>query len=50
MSGGALTYDPDFFINEIREINKKIFVEGEIKTASAGGWTLNFFGKGKQVL
>ena len=43
-SGGALTYDPDFFVNEIREINKKIFVEGEVKTQSAG-WARGFFGK-----
>ena len=48
-SGGALTYDPDFFINEIREINKKIFVEGEVKTSSQG-WAGGFFGKKKQLL
>ena len=41
-SGGAITYDPDYFINEIKEINKKIFVEGAVQTAKEG-WSLNFF-------
>ena len=43
-SGGALTYDPDYFVSEIREINKKIFVEGEVKTQSKG-FVSGFFGK-----
>jgi hypothetical protein len=48
-SGGALTYDPDQFIAEIKKINNKIFVEGEIKTAKQG-WGLNFFSKPKEYI
>jgi len=49
-SGGALTYDPDAFIAEIKKINIKIFVEGEIKTSKQGGWGLNFFSKQKEYI
>ena len=28
-SGWSLSYDPDWFIEQIKEINEKIFVEGE---------------------
>ena len=30
-AGGAMSYDPDWFVDKIKEINFRIFVEGKVK-------------------